>query len=203
VSARQAKLRGGVGVLAVCALGAMSLAVQSANADPTPEAPPPSHAVSSPQPSSPPGAASSKTTSTATSAATSGSHVSTSTPSVPRVVVTTPFAHTRASAPSTPSARARGHTAPVRAYAPPPKRDLAPLFELRDLAGLDVLPSAANSGSSGLLLVAGFALVLLVIAETSFLGLAGSRFGPGGARAPSKRRPAEEPVTIRRVQLRR
>lgn len=195
MSAGQAKLRGGVGVVAVCALGAMSLAVQSANAEPTPQPPPSSHAVNSPQPSSPPGAASPKTTSTATSRPTSGSHVSTSTPSVPRVVVTTPFARTRASAPSTPSAPARGHT-------PPPKRDLAPLFELRDLAGLDELPSVANSGSSGLLLAAGFALVLLVIAETSFLGLAASRFGPGGARAPSKR-PADEPVAIRRVQLRR
>ena len=203
MSARQAKLRGGVAVVAVCALGAMTLAVQSANAEPTPQAPPSSHAVNSPQPSSPPGAASPKTTSTATSAATSGSHVSTSTPSVPRVVVTTPFAHSRASAASTPSAPVLAHTAPVRAHTPPPKRDLAPLFELRDWAGLDQLPSAANSGSSGLLLVAGFALVLLVIAETSFLGLAGSRFGPGGARAPSKRRPADKPVAIRRVQLRR
>lgn len=54
-----------------------------------------------------------------------------------------------------------------------------------------------------MLLAGGFALVLLVIAETSFLGLAGSRFRVGGVRAPSERRPADEPLPIRRVQLRR
>ena len=65
------------------------------------------------------------------------------------------------------------------------------------------MPSGTGSRGSGLLLAAGFALVLLVIAEASFLGLARFRFGAGGARVPSKRRPAGEPLAIRRVQLRR
>jgi hypothetical protein len=97
---------------------------------------------------------------------------------------------------------------PPKAHTARPKSDRAPLklyrlFELHTLAALRDLPSVASSPSSGLLLAAGFALVLLVIAETSFLGLAGSRFAPGGARPQSKRRPTDEPVAVRRVQLRR
>jgi hypothetical protein len=103
--------------------------------------------------------------------------------------------------------RAR-HTAPPKAHTARPKSDRAPLkiyrlFALHNLAALRDLPSVAGSPSSGLLLAAGFALVLLVIAETSFLGLARFRFGAGRVHAPSKPRPAGEPVAIRRVQLRR
>jgi hypothetical protein len=69
----------------------------------------------------------------------------------------------------------------------------------QDAAGLSELRSAASSSRSALLLVAGFALLLLVIAETTFLGFASSRLGI----APVRRRPPEESVPIRRVQLRR
>ena len=69
----------------------------------------------------------------------------------------------------------------------------------QDAAGLSELRSAANASRSALLLAAGFALLLLVIAETTFLGFASSRLGI----APVRRRPPEESVPIRRVQLRR
>ena len=69
----------------------------------------------------------------------------------------------------------------------------------QDAAGLSELRSAASSSRSALLLAAGFALLLLVIAETTFLGFASSRLGV----APVRRRPPEESVPIRRVQLRR
>jgi hypothetical protein len=69
----------------------------------------------------------------------------------------------------------------------------------QDAAGLSELRSAASSSRSALLLAAGFALLLLVIAETTFLGFASSRLGV----VPVRRRPPEESVPIRRVQLRR
>jgi hypothetical protein len=52
------------------------------------------------------------------------------------------------------------------------------------------------------LLVAAIALLLIVIAEASFLRLAGSRLGIAGDR-DSARRPADDSLPIRRVQLRR
>jgi hypothetical protein len=57
---------------------------------------------------------------------------------------------------------------------------------------------SSNSARSSLLFAAGIALVLVVIAEASFLRLAGSRLGIAG-RAPARRRPADEPLPIRRV----
>jgi hypothetical protein len=54
---------------------------------------------------------------------------------------------------------------------------------------------AQSSRTDFLLLFVGLALVLLTIGEATFLRLA--------ARAPKGRRPAEERLPIRRVQLRR
>jgi hypothetical protein len=68
---------------------------------------------------------------------------------------------------------------------------------------LNALRSVEGSGGSSLLLAAGIALLLLVMAEASFLGLAGSRLGRAEARTPAPRKPADEPLAIRRVQLRR
>jgi hypothetical protein len=68
---------------------------------------------------------------------------------------------------------------------------------------LNELRSVGTSGSSSLLVAAGIALVLLVLAEASFLGLAGSRLGRADARAPTRRDPADKPLAIRPVQLRR
>jgi hypothetical protein len=76
-------------------------------------------------------------------------------------------------------------------------------FGLRDIATLDELSPTAGSGGSALLLAAGFLLVLFVIGETAFLGLAGSRLQVARARPPARRRSPEEPYPIRRIQLRR
>jgi hypothetical protein len=203
VSARLPVVRGAL--LVVCAFAFMALVAQPSQAEPKPETPPSSHGGKSPQPSPTPSAASTQSKSTATSVPASSSHVSTSTstPSVSRVGVTTPITHNPVSSPSSSTAPTRGHTAPPKGHTAPLKHGLARLFELRVLAGLQELPSGAASRDSGLLLAAGFALVLLVIAETSFLGLARFRFGAGGVRTPSKRRPVRESVAIRRVQIRR
>jgi hypothetical protein len=57
------------------------------------------------------------------------------------------------------------------------------------------LAQTPSSGESLLLLLVGLALVVLVVGETTFLRLAG--------RAPDRQRPAEEPLPIHRVQLKR
>jgi len=71
-------------------------------------------------------------------------------------------------------------------------------------AGLNELRAVASSSSRGTpLFAAALALMLIVIAEASFLRLAGSRLGAPSAHASLRRRRADEPVAIRRVQLRR
>jgi len=57
------------------------------------------------------------------------------------------------------------------------------------------LTKAPSSSESLLLLLVGLALVVLVVGETTFLRLA--------ARGPAPQRPAEEPLPIRQVQLKR
>jgi hypothetical protein len=68
---------------------------------------------------------------------------------------------------------------------------------------LNALRSVEGSGGSSLLLAAAIALLLFVMAEASFLGLAGSRLGHGEAGPRAPREPADEPLAIRRIQLRR
>jgi hypothetical protein len=198
-------------VVVVCALGAMVLGAQSAQAEPKPETPPPSHSVNSPKPSPTPGAASTKSSGATASTSTAPASSSGASSSISSTVVgTTATVHNSSSASSLSTAPRQSYTPPRSAHtAPPkPKPDRVPpklgrLFELHVLTDLRELPSVASSDSSRWLLAAGFALVLLVVAETSFLGLAGSRFGVGGAPSAAKRRTAEEPLAIRRVQLRR
>jgi hypothetical protein len=191
-------------VVAVCVLVSMALAAQQAHAGPNPEPPPQPQGGTLPQPTPSPTATAAQSKSARTSTAASSSGVSNSVPSGQRAVPTTTIVHHSA---SVPSAATQSHTAPPKTHNAPPKParpiQAARLFELRIIAGLRELPSNASSEGSGLLLAAGFALVLLVIAETSFLGLASSRFGLGGIRAPSKRRPTDDPLAIRRVRLRR
>jgi hypothetical protein len=188
-------------VVAVCVLVSMALAAQQAHAGPNPEPPPQPQGGTLPQPTPSPAATAAQSKSAKTSTPASSSGVSNSVPSGQRAVPTTTIVHHSASAPT------QSHTAPPKTHNAPPKPakpiQAARLFELRIIAGLRELPSNASSDGSGLLLAAGFALVLLVIAETSFLGLASSRFGLGGIRAPSKRRPTDDPLAIRRVRLRR
>lgn len=57
------------------------------------------------------------------------------------------------------------------------------------------LTKTPSSSETLLLLLVGLALVVLVVGETTFLRLA--------AREPAPERAAEEPLPIRRVQLRR
>ena len=57
------------------------------------------------------------------------------------------------------------------------------------------LTKTPSSSETQLLLQVGLALVVLVVGETTFLRLA--------ARRPSQQRAAEEPLPIRRVQLKR
>ena len=177
---------------------ACALAVFAANAyaAPKPVAPPHSHHnVVRPVPW--PGA------STATKSVQTTSTVSTvgSAPAPPtvrraaRVTVVFRTAHgpVAASKPQRPARR--GQARPIPAAQGHPGRPAG----WQDAAGLSQLRSAASSSRSALLLVAGFALLLLVIAETTFLGFANSRLGV----APVRRPPPEEPVPVRRVQLRR
>lgn len=86
---------------------------------------------------------------------------------------------------------------------PPPKVSSRPLRELAAwTSGRDLLATSArglaappSSGESLLLLLVGLALVVLVLGETTFLRRA--------ARAHAPQRAVEEPLPIRRVQLRR
>ena len=195
MSPRLAMLRGMSAV--ACALLVLALSARLAHAGPRPVAPPHSQGNSSPQPDPSPGASSAKNTKTSTPL--SSSRASTYTPPVPRVVATRPSVHhasvSRASTPAR-----QGHRASPKTHRPLLAGGLL-AGGLMKAAGPDVLPSVGSSSGSALLLVAGFALVLLVLAEASFLGLAGSRFGL--ARGRAKPQSEDDPLAIRRVELRR
>jgi cobalamin biosynthesis Mg chelatase CobN len=84
---------------------------------------------------------------------------------------------------------------------PAPKRPRQPVESIA-AAGGEILATSAHgltkapsSSESLLLLLVGLALVVLVVGETTFLRLA--------ARGPERQRAAEEPLPIRRVQLKR
>jgi len=107
-----------------------------------------------------------------------------------------------------PQTPARSHEPTVQKRAhraansdPAPKRPAQPVESIA-AAGGEILATSAHgltkapsSSESLLLLLVGLALVVLVVGETTFLRLA--------ARGPKRRRGAEEPLPIRRVQLRR
>ena len=78
-----------------------------------------------------------------------------------------------------------------------PFRELAAWTSGRDLLATSAggLAAPPSSGESLLLLLVGLALVVLVLGETTFLRRA--------ARAHAPQRTVEEPLPIRRVQLRR
>jgi hypothetical protein len=165
---------------AACALLALAAAPQAVGAGLKPQAPPQTHR-NAPQPVAWPGASSTK----------SSPSTSSLSPALRRTVRSAVIVR---SASATPQRRA------PRSKAQPPAQDRGRPIGFRDAAGLNELRSVASSGGSALLLAAGLALLLLVIGETTFLGLASSRLG---APEPVKRRPPEEPYPIRRVQLRR
>ena len=184
-----------------CALTVMAFVAQRASAGLKPEAPPHSHGGShtvSPLHPVPGPGASEKTASASTHVS---APVSVSTPTVHRTVVAA--AIVRATSGS-PAVQPRQHTAArPKARHRAPAKDSGWPVGLRDAAGLNELRSVATSSGSFWLFAAGFALLLLVIAEASFLGLAGSRLGFAGGRVPAKPRSADEPYAIRPVQLRR
>jgi len=189
-----------------CALVLMAFAAGRAQADPTPEAPPQPHNGSAqvqpvPAPSTSGTSASTSTqvnssTSTPLGSSTSthvSPPVSTSIRSVSHRPVTA--AHVRASS-RQPHARAQRRTTPQAARHQPPSLNSVWPAWLRDAAALNEVPPVGGSSSTRMLVAAGIALVLLVLAEASFLGLAGSRLGGADARP-------DEPLAIRRVELRR
>ena len=189
-----------------CALVLTAFAAGRAQASPKPEAPPAPHKGSAQvQPAPAPSASgTSASTSTQDNSSTStrpgsstSSHVSppvsTSIRSVSRRPVTP--AHVRISS-RRPHARPRGHAAPQAArYRPLNLNTGWPAWLRGDAAALNEMPPLGGS-STRMLTAAGIALVLLVLAEASFLRLAGSRFGRASVRA-------DEPLAIRRVELRR
>lgn len=189
-----------------CALVLMAFAAGRAQADLKPEAPPQPHKGSAqvqpvPAPSTSGTSASTSTqvnssTSTRLGSSTSthvSPPVSTSIRSVSRRPVTA--AHVRASS-------RQPHARPQRRTTPQAGRHQLPTLNsgwpawLRNAAALNELPPVGGSSNTRMLVAAGIALVLLVLAEALFLGLAGSRLGRADVRA-------DEPLAIRRVQLRR
>lgn len=189
-----------------CALVLMAFAAGRAQADPKPEAPPqPYHGSAQVQPvPAPSTSGTSASTSTQVNSSTStrlgsstSTHVSppasTSIRSVSRTPVTA--AHVRASS-RQPHARTQRRTTPQAApHQPRSVNSVWPAW-LRDAAALNELPPVGGSSSTRMLVEAGIALVLLVLAEASFLGLAGSRLRRADVRP-------DEPLAIRRVELRR
>jgi hypothetical protein len=181
-------------VVAACALLALAVTTQRAQAaPPKPQAPPRAHRTA-PHPAPWPGASATKSVMSTSSSSASASTSIPAAPHVARAVVV--VAAQRSAAPATPL-RPKPRT---RAK---PARDPGLPIGFQDSAGLNELRSVATSGDSALLLVAGLVLLLLVIGETTFLGLAGSRLEVARVRAPVRRPPPEEPLPIRRVQLRR
>jgi hypothetical protein len=191
----------------ICALLVIAVAAEGANAGLKPQAPPQPRADSTslqpdPWPSTS-GESSPASRQVSSSASTHvSSSVSISTPVVRRTPATVPKVHAR-SRPAV--AQPQRHTPPHQTAGP------RALVELSGwpvgpgaAAGLNELRRVASSSSHGTpLLAAALALMLIVIAETSFLRLAGSRRGAAKASASSQRRRVDEPVAIRRVQLRR
>jgi hypothetical protein len=184
-----------------CALIVMAFAAQRAHAGLKPEAPPHSHGGShTVSPLHPvPGPGASQKTATASTHVSAPASISTTT--VHRTVVAA--AIVRATSGSV-AVQPRQHIAArPKARSPAPAKDSGWPVGLRDAAGLNELRSVASSSGSSWLFAAGFALLLLVIAEASFLRLAGSRPGFAGGRVPAKSQSADEPYAIRPVQLRR
>lgn len=170
-----------------------------------PQAPPHSHPQPhprghAPQPVPWPGATATKSSAPSTSSV-STSSVSTSIPTLrrtARVAVVVRAIHEPVAAPKHQRQQPARHS-----KAQPPAQGHGRPVGWRDAAAFNELRSVASSSSSALLLIAGIALLLLVIGETTFLGMASSRLGVAGPQGPVTPRAPEEPLAIRRVQLRR
>jgi hypothetical protein len=184
------RLRQGIGLLACGVVFGVVTGQAAAQGPPTPQRPPsPARAPIRPDPA--PAAQA---------------------PAVTSTTVSAPVSSTPASKPSLATAYSVSNVTrePARAQATKrrtqttttPSRQDGTARALRSLASwapgrklFDTSAATPSSGTSFLLLFVGLALVLLTIGETTFLRRA--------ARAPKGRRPAEERLPIRRVQLRR
>jgi hypothetical protein len=190
VGAGGKKHRLGITVFA-CALIAFAAAGRAAAAGPSPH-PQPSPAHPTIQPQAAPGATAPQSSTTTGASTTSFSPPVTSASVSPRAAV---VAHRSTHTVSKSAAAKQGSKAD-----PPPKvssrpiRELASWFTHRKIVATSVA-APASSSESLLLLLVGLGLVVLVLGETTLLRRA--------ARPTAPQRAAEEPLPIRRVQLRR
>jgi hypothetical protein len=187
----------GGAVVAACAVTFLA-AAQIAHAAPKPEAPPHQRGTSL-QAVPGPGSTSAKTTSTPASSSRGSTHRPTVQPPAGSTQITR---YTRTTSSRKPVAPQRRATTRPKSHAPAPEHPLLPVG-LRNAAGFGEVRSVASSSDSSWLLAAGLLLVLLVLGETTFLGLAGPRLGLAVPRATRERRRPPEELPIRRIQLRR
>jgi cobalamin biosynthesis Mg chelatase CobN len=197
------RLRAGIVALACVVVAAAAAGRAAAEGPPRPERAPSSSAQIRPEAA--PGSAATQETqkSFSTHQSSSSSYQSSSTSNY-----TTPSTQTSKPAVSLTTTAARPPTRPAKppvhgtAKKDPPFRIPPKPVESITAAGGEILATSAHgltkspsSSESLLLLLVGLALVVLVVGETTFLRLA--------ARGSAPRRAAEEPLPIRRVQLRR
>ncbi|HEY6149044.1 MAG TPA: hypothetical protein VIW19_00875 [Gaiellaceae bacterium] len=168
-----------------CVVAAFSAAVQCAQAALKPEAPPQKQG-SALKPVPGPGAGTISVTSPTSSQQVSAPSQASRPASSAGSFHVRPATTSNSRAPQRPTARRES----------PPARASGRFVGFRDAAGFVDLQQAARSEGSALLLAAGLLLVLLAIGETAFLAFVGPP-------APSSRRPPEDAVPIRRIQLRR
>jgi hypothetical protein len=194
VGAGGKKHRLGIAVLA-CALIGFAAAGRAAAAGLSPH-PQPSPAHPTIQPQAAPGATAPQSSTTTGASTTSFSPSVTSASASPRAAVVAHRSTRTVSKSATKSTAAKqGSKAD-----PPPKvssrpiRELASWFTHRKIVATSVA-APASSSESLLLLLVGLGLVVLVLGETTLLRRA--------ARPTAPQRAAEEPLPIRRVQLRR
>ena len=191
---RSKALRRRIVVLSCAGVGVLATGQAAARAQPQPE---PSPARAAVRPEAPPGAQAPQPVSTYSAPSGSAASGSSSSPTARTYLRPVPVAHSRAQA----RVAVRRHATVPKAD--PPKLPLRPVRSLASWASrgqllatsADGLAGTSSSGQSLLLLLVGLGLVVLVVGETTFLRRA--------ARAPRSTGGADEPLPIRRVQLRR
>jgi len=203
-----------LGCVAVAGFAAPQVRAQGA---PRPEPAPPSHRAP-PRPDAAPGANTAKSSSASSSTASVQTSQRTPPPSTSSGATFVSSPHTTTYAPAVPTTRTvvpsqRSDTAAKRLdpkrQAAAPKAPATPTHRLGALASggarlsaqsMTLVEPGRSASVSWLLLAVGLGLVVLVIGETTFLGLAESKIEVAEPPAPEPRQRAEDPP-IRRVQL--
>ena len=197
MGSRSKLFRRGVVALACVVVAAAAAGPAAAEGPPKPE-PSPSPGVAPVGPEAAPSASAAQSTQTSFSyqgSSTSNSATESSLTSRPAVTYRpTPPARPHRVAP-TPAHRATKKKDPPVRLPTPPVESIASTGGQILVTSAHGLTKAPSSSESLLLLLVGLALVVLVVGETTFLRLV--------ARGPAPQRPAEEPLPIRQVQLRR